>query len=67
MMHSKWMGILLPLIIIVFTLWQPVAWVSWLVVLSGLILLIHVFMCKKCCGDSCTDDKLVAKQPKIKK
>jgi hypothetical protein len=67
MMHSKWCGILLPLIIIVFTLWQPVAWVSWLVVAAGVLLLLHAFMCKTCIGDSCTDDKLVAKQPKIKK
>lgn len=64
MMHCKWMGMILPLIIIVFTLWEPVAWTQWLVVLAGLILLVHIFMCKKCCDDSCAGDKPVAKDKK---
>ena len=61
MMNCKWVATLLPIIIIVFTLWEPVAWVKWLVVASGVIMLFHVFGCKKC------DTPIVKEQPKAKK
>ena len=56
----KWLGALLPIIVIVFTLWVPAVWVKWLVVASGLIMLIHVFGCKKC-------KNVAVEEPKVKK
>ncbi|MBT6995144.1 hypothetical protein HN865_00755 [Candidatus Woesearchaeota archaeon] len=59
-MHGcKGMGIIIPLIVIVFTLWEPAAWTKWLVVASGLVLLLHVFKCKACDSGSCVDEKQV--------
>lgn len=65
MKDCKWMSALLPLIIVVFTLWEPVAWVKWLVVVSAIILLIQVFAGKTRGSDKDVDKPVV--EPKVKK
>lgn len=58
---NKWWGILLGLVIVVFTLWTPVAWTKWLVIVAGVIVLFHAFKC-----DTCSTEMPKAK-PKRKK
>jgi len=46
--NCKCGGGLLALVIIVFTLWTPAAWTKWLVVVSGVLILLHALLCRHC-------------------
>ncbi len=61
--HKLW-GIILGVVIILFTLWDTVAWTSWLVVIAGIIILFYAFK-----GDCCTceTEAPVKAKPKKKK
>ena len=43
MCGSKWWGVILALVVIIFTLWTPAMWTKWLVVAAGIIMLLHAF------------------------
>ncbi len=60
MCDCKWFYVVLALIVVVFTLWVPGSWASWLVVIAGLVLLIMALMGK------CTNGKIGAKSKKKK-
>ena len=51
-MCKSWCEAILAVIIIVFALWDSVYFQfgKWLLVIAGIVLLIHSFMCKKCFG-----------------
>ena len=51
-MCKSWCEAILAVIIIVFALWESVyaSFGKWIVVIAGVVLLIHSFMCKKCFG-----------------
>ncbi len=58
---DKWWGIILGLVIVVFTLWTPAVWVKWLVVVAGIIIILHAFGCCKC---NCETNELKVKRKK---
>jgi hypothetical protein len=64
MCKCKWFGVILALIVIVFTLWTSVAWTKWLVVIAGLLMLFHAFGCFKC---GCCETEMSKAKPKRKR
>jgi len=47
-MCKSWCELIIAMVVIVFALWNTLAWSKWIVVIAGIVLIIHSFTCKKC-------------------
>jgi len=47
-MCKSWCELIIAIVIIVFALWDAMAYSKWIVVIAGIVLAIHSFTCKKC-------------------
>ncbi len=63
-MCKSWCELIVAIVVIVFALWDTMAYSKWIVVIAGVVLLIHSFMCKKCFA---CDMKAESKPAKRKK
>ena len=46
-MCKSWCELIIALVVIVFAYWQT-TYSQWILIIAGIVLLIHSFMCKKC-------------------
>ena len=61
-MCKSWCELIVAIVVIVFALWDTMAYSKWIVVIAGVVLLIHSFTCKKCFAGMGKDMKMSAKK-----
>ncbi len=62
-MCKSWCELIIGLVVIVFALWDTMMYSKLILIIAGVILLIHSFMCKKCFGEM----KAIEKPTPVKK
>jgi hypothetical protein len=49
MYHNKWGMAVLPLIVLIFAIWEMAA-SKWIVIVAAVLMLLHTFGCNDCCS-----------------
>lgn len=62
MYHNKWAMAFLPLIVLIFAIWETTA-SNWIIIVAAILMLLHSLGCHKCCSA----DSGVKPKPKKKK
>jgi general stress protein CsbA len=62
MYHNKWVMALLPLIVLVFAIWET-AYSNWIIIIAAVLMLLHSLGNHDCCST----DSVKAKKPKKRK